>query len=737
MAITVLPAIRLFKLSTAHTHYSFRVNDLDEVEHISYGPEVDDVASLVQVENPGRLVAFAPQPEECDNDSISSKDILSQEFSGFNTGDYRVPALIVQAADGTRATDPRFVSYRIYAGTPLLSELPCAYAGKCEGVETLELKLQDSVTGVSSYLSYTVFPECDVIVRGVRIVNEGASTVDLSRVMSLQLDLRSGSYDMVRLAGAWARERHMERSAVHHGVQSISSTRGMSSHMMNPAFALTDRHATEDSGDAYGFILAYSGNFLGEVELDQMESTRVVLGINPALFSWKLESGEAFEAPQAFMTYSREGLGGMSRQFHDFFRQHWLPERWALAERPILINNWEATYFDFTTEKLLNIARTAAALGVEMLVLDDGWFGKRPDDFSGLGDWTVNTAKLGNMAELARGINALGMKFGLWFEPEMISQDSDLYRAHPDWAISIPGRSRSLGRHQMILDFGRPEVVDCIFRQMKKLLDEVNIEYIKWDCNRHMTENYSAVLPAERQGEAAHRFVLGTYRLYRMLLAEFPNLLIEGCSGGGGRFDAGILRYSPQIWCSDNSDAGERVDIQLGTSLFYPASTMGAHVSACPNHQTGRVTRFETRGHIAMSGTFGYELDLAKLNDEERAMVSCQTAQYHRLNPILASGDFYRLNELDDNDALDGWCVVAKDRQKGFVTIYRRNVIANFRGSRFKLKGLDEHAIYRLDDPYRSGELIVSGGALMTQGFWFELPPGDNASRLIEFSVVS
>ena len=730
MSITVFENPLLFKLSTDHTHYSFRINRIGLAEHVSYDAAVEDGSGLCQLAEAVNAHPFEPYWTDLTAfPQANCKDLLPQEFGGFNTGDYRIPALISKGEDGTPATDWRYVSYRVYSGVPILEELPCAYVGNDRDVQTLELKLADSVTGLAVYLEYVVFPRCDVIVRGLRVVNEGRQTVTLERVMSLQLDLPAGDYDSLSLVGYYGQERLPERRALGRGVLQLSSVRGISSHGVNPAFAVMEQEATEDHGRVWGFMLAYSGNFLGEIEVPQMRSPRVLLGIHPELFSWRLRPGESFTAPQAFMSFTDEGVGGMSRHFHDFFRSHWLPSRWALCQRPILINNWEATYFDFNEERLLAIARTAAPLGVDMLVLDDGWFGRRRDDTSSLGDWFVNADIIPDMAGMVRKINALGMKFGLWFEPEMVSENSGFFREHPEWVIQISGRGRSIGRHQMMLDMGNPEVVDAIFRQMKKLLETVHVEYIKWDCNRTMTECGSSCLSADRQGEVAHRFVLGTYSLYRKLLNAFPYLLIEGCAGGGGRFDAGILRYSPQIWCSDVSDACERMRIQMGTSLFYPCSAMGAHVSACPNHQTGRVTPFATRGNVALSGTFGYELDLAKLSKEEQDMVREQTALYHQLNPLVASGDLFRLEAPGRLDKVLCWSFISKDKTQGFVVLCRPQMRPYAAPLRIRLKGLRPEAYYQIDGNR------LTGKALMSVGICVALEERDAASRILRVTM--
>ncbi|MGN0869642.1 MAG: alpha-galactosidase, partial [Victivallales bacterium] len=542
--------------------------------------------------------------------------------------------------------------------------------------------------------------------------------------MSAQLDLPHTGFDFVQLSGSWSRERHPERTPLHSGIQSIRSVRGASGHQNSPAIALAAHDATEYSGDVYGAVLAYSGNFLIEAECEQYGTARLCAGINPENFSWMLAPGESFETPEVYLTYSGEGLGGMSRNLHDFMRSHLIRDGWADRKRPLLVNSWEAAYFDFDSAKLLGIAESAAKLGIEMLVLDDGWFGARNDDTTSLGDWFVNTDKIGDLGELVKKINALGVKFGLWFEPEMISEKSELYRKHPEWVLHEPGRRRSIGRQQMLLDMSRPDVVQYLFETISNILHSANIEYVKWDMNRNLTEVYSDTLPPERQGEVAHRFMLGVYRLHEMLLKEFPGLLIEGCSGGGGRFDAGMLGYVPQIWCSDDTDAMERILIQLGTSYFYPVSTIGAHVSVCPNHITGRSTPFATRGNIALSGTFGYELDLTRLAEEDQALVRKQVADYHRYHHIIATGDLYRLSDSFKVNPFDAWMYVSKDRKEALVTAVCRFCQPNS-GVRFvRPRGLDPETVYEVDG------MQVSGATLMSVGFQAKLEPGDGASRI-------
>ena len=722
MSIQFFEDRKLFVLSCRSVSYAFYIDRNRRAVHLHFGGKVIGETGLVEQEIRKGHSSFSPwAPGEKPEDSV---DALPLEFSGFNSGDFRIHSAAVLTENGSSITDALYVSHRIFQGKEPLPGLPAAFASRTGNVETLEVTMRDTACDVEFLLRYSVFEECDVIVRSVAARNRTASPVVIRRLMSAQLDFPHTAFDFVQLSGSWSRERHAVRTPLHPGIQTIRSVRGSSGHQNSPALALCAHDATEYSGDVYGALLAYSGNFRMEVECEQYGTSRLCLGINPETFSWTLAPGETFETPEAFLTFSAEGFSGMSRNFHDFLRNHLIRGGWAEKKRPLLVNSWEAAYFDFDSEKLLGIAKSAAALGIEMLVLDDGWFGVRNDDTTSLGDWFVNREKIGDLGELVRKINALGLKFGLWFEPEMISEKSELYRKHPDWVLHEPGRRRSIGREQMVLDLSRPEVVQYLFDTIAGVLRSANIEYVKWDMNRNLTEVYSAALPPERQGEVAHRYMLGVYRLHEMLLEAFPNLLIEGCSGGGGRFDAGMLGYVPQIWCSDDTDAMERIRIQLGTSLFYPVSAMGAHVSVCPNHITGRSTPFATRGNIALSGTFGYELDLTKLSPEDRLLVREQVADYHKYHDLIANGDLHRLSDAFSVNAFDAWMYVSKDRREALITAVCRFAEPNA-GVRFvRPRGLDPETVYEVDG------MRISGATLMALGLRMDLPPGDGASRL-------
>ncbi|MDD3155231.1 MAG: alpha-galactosidase [Victivallaceae bacterium] len=728
MGIEYFASKRLFVLSTTHTTYAFYINAMNVPVHLYYGRHVSDNAELLAMDFSADRPAFSPHPEK--GKSRDSNEVLALEFSGDNSGDFRVTGVRVVGENGDSASDAFYTTHRMKKGKYAIPGLPAAHAAQSEA-ETLELELEDSCAKARYILYYSVFDDEDVITRAVRIINISDGPVRLERMMSAQIDFPVGDYDLLSFHGSWARERHAERLPLGHGVRSIRSCRGASSHASNPCVALMAHDATEMFGDVYGFALVYSGNFAIEAELGQYDTPRITLGIDPGSFCWHLEPGEDFYTPEAVLGYSAEGLNGLSRNFHDFVRNHILNAYWSRQIRPILINNWEATYFDFNADKLREIGKMSSELGIEMLVLDDGWFGKRDTDNCSLGDWVVNQEKLGNFETLVSDLNRMKLKFGLWFEPEMVSPDSDLYRAHPEWTLHTPGRQKMIGRTQYILDFSRDEVADYIYEAICKILSTVNVEYVKWDMNRNMTEVFSAALPPERQGEVAHRYIKNVYRVLARLIQAFPHLLIEGCSGGGGRFDLGMLYYTPQIWCSDDSDAIERLSIQAGTSCFYPASTMGAHVSVCPNHQTGRVTPFTTRGYVAQCGTFGYELDPTKLSEEDRMLIREQIATYHRSHDLVVEGDLYRLTPCWKTNPVEGMLFVGKAKRRAMMVIVRRQAVPCGPNLCIKLAGLVPELRYRTGDGHS-----FYGDTLMNCGYPLEkLEQRDGASLLVELEA--
>ena len=737
MSITYISADRTLTLQTRNTTYQMQITESGYLRHLYYGRAIPNECQAHQL---ARLdVAFSPNPHHLGLARSFSLDTQPQEYSTANTGDFRVPALMAVTADGRYGNALTYVSHDIRPGKYALEGLPCATAGEGE-CDTLSIVMKDADTGLTVELLYGVYAAEDVITRAARIVNNGEQTVTLSRASSLTLDLPYGDWQLVHFQGRHAMERQMERVDIMHGIQSVASTRGASSHHHNPFVILADRNATEEVGECVGVMPVYSGNHRTDVEKDQMDSVRVVSGINPELFRWTLEPGEAFTCPEAILSFTHTGLGQLSRNYHRFIREHIARSAWNHKTRPVLLNNWEATYFNFNTDKILEIARQAKEMGVELLVLDDGWFGNRFDDNRALGDWFVNEEKLpGGLDRLIEGVNALGLRFGIWMEPEMVSEDSDLYRAHPDWALTVPGRHPALGRNQLILDMGRADVVEYLYNIISGLLKKHHIEYVKWDMNRNMTDVYSRVLPAERQGEAAHRYMLGVYSLLERLTTAFPDVLWEGCAGGGGRFDAGMLCYFAQFWLSDDTDALERLTIQHGSTFGYPVSTMGAHVSICPNHQTGRTVPLGTRAVVAMSGTFGYELDPAHLTADERTQVQGQIARFKAWYDVIQNGDYYRLTAPGEGRCM-AWQFVSPDKGEALLNVVVTHTTPNMRPIHLRLRGLDPDATYRVAEmdiegsvgitdmtamKPREGEACHSGAALMYAGLTLPFMGGD------------
>lgn len=719
----------LFTLQAKNTTYAFAALESGLLAHVYFGKKVedDDLSYLLALDrNPWTLKVNA-------RDAGTVMDSTPFEYPCHGLGDYREPCLMVMDNAGMSTCDLRYVSHKVYGGKPKIETadgfIPATFADENEA-STLEITCADKVSGLEATLIYTAFKGLDVITRSVRLKNNGSESINIRRVLSACVDFESSDYDLITLNGSWARERAIERSHLHHGKQGVDSVKGESSHQNNPFCALVSPNADEDIGEAFGFNLVYSGNFFLQAEVTQHKHTRFVMGINHFDFNWLLEKGEEFAAPEVVMVHSSNGIGEMSRTFHDLYRQHLIRGEYRDKRRPILINNWEATYFNFNTEKLIDIAKQASQLGIEMLVMDDGWFGHRDSDNSSLGDWFVYEKKInGGLKHLVDEVNKLGMKFGIWFEPEMISPDSELYKAHPDWAIQIKGRPMSMSREQYVLDYSNKEVRDYIYGLMKKVLDSANIEYIKWDMNRQLTEVGSTYLPANRQRELWHRYVLGVYDVMNRLTTDYPHILLENCSGGGARFDAGMLYFSPQIWCSDDTDAIERLKIQHGTSMCYPASAMGAHVSDCPNHTVGRTTPFATRGDVAMVGTFGYELDVTRIPQEDRDAIPGQIAEFNKYNHIIRTGDQYRIGNMFRDTTWDAWIFVEKDKSEAIFTFVQVLGRPNFPARRIKLKGLDENARYRNE---QTGE-VHSGSALMNAGI---IVPVDGDFKSVKYHFI-
>jgi len=703
---------KVFHLHTPATSYIMQVAGNGTLAHVYWGRRLQS-GSWPGMRNEKDN---APTPARPDlGDRNYSPNTQLQEFPGYGTGDFRHPAYQVRLANGTTVTDLRYIAHRITAGKPRLDGLPATYAESAAEAATLEIELRDQTSGLGVFLSYTVFTQHDAIARSVRFVNDGRAPMRLARAYSASVDFPHARFELLHLSGDWARERELFRRRLAPGLQSIESRRGASGLEHNPFIALLSPGAGEEHGDVYAFSLVYSGSFAAQVEVGQYRTTRVSMGINDFDFEWLLEPGQSFQAPELVMVYSGNGLGAMSRSYHQLYRHRLCRGAFRDQPRPVLINNWEATYFDFDAAKLETIASAGSELGIELFVLDDGWFGKRDSDNSSLGDWVVNRRKLpGGLADLAGRVNRLGMQFGLWFEPEMISADSDLYRAHPDWCLHVPEHARSESRHQLVLDLSRKDVCTHVLEAVSAVLRSAPIRYVKWDMNRNMTEIGSALLPATRQRETAHRYMLGLYGILETLTSRFPQVLFESCASGGGRFDPGMLYYMPQTWTSDNSDAVSRLKIQYATSLVYPASSMGSHVSAVPNHQVGRVTPLRTRGNVAMSGNFGYELDLSRLGQEEKIEVKRQVAQYKALRRLIQFGDFHRLrNPFEGNDT--AWMFVAPDRSEAFVVYVQVLAEANAPLGWLPLRGLDPAARYRCaeDGKTYGGDQLMYAGLLL------------------------
>ncbi|WP_125702158.1 alpha-galactosidase [Lacticaseibacillus daqingensis] len=650
---------------------------------------------------------------------------ICAEWPGGGQGDYRYPAFQMRQHNGSPLASLRFKALQIREGKPVLEGLPQFFVVSDDEAETLVLTLTDTTTAVEVTLYYTIYRAFASIIRRVEVRNLGAVPVRLDEIMSASIDLRPQAFDVIQLNGDWAREANVEREPVHTGTKVLRSNRGMSSAQQNPFFALVTPETTEQSGEVFGFALVYSGNFICRIEKDPNALVRAQIGIDSENFSWHLDPGAQFETPEAVLTYSEAGLNGMSQIFHQIIGQRLIPTRYQHMERPILVNNWEATTFNFDRERLLKIAKAGQAVGAELFVLDDGWFGHRDDDTSSLGDWVEYPGKLqGGLVGLSKTIHRWGMKFGLWFEPEMISQNSQLYRTHPDWRLCDPSYTPAVGRHQYLLDLTMPAVRDYLFERISAVIDLVGIDYIKWDMNRPMTDVFSCHLPADQQGEVAHRYVLGLYALISRLTARYPQVLFEGCASGGGRFDMGMLAYMPQIWTSDNTDAIARLRIQYGTSLIYPQSTMGAHVSAAPNEQVGRMTTIETRQNVATSGVLGYELDLTELTTADVDAVKARVKQYKQLRQLLQYGRMIRLRSpFETNEA--SWVIVDETQTQAVVFFTRVLAQANQLVMPLKLAGLDARADYRVEGRICGGDELMSVGLTLTpprhQDFWSKM----------------
>ena len=695
MAIIFHKQSKCFHLYNNEVSYIMRIMENGQLENLYYGKKIHDKEDFAYFHDEAmrsQMSVCIPEP------GLLSMQYTRQEYPSYGTGDYRSPAVTIAQENGSRIIDFKYAGHEIYSGKKEILPLPATYVEEKEEAETLEVTLHDNVMDTDLILSYTIYEAYPVITRNTKFVHKGKEKIVLERAMSASVEFLDMDYEMVQLSGGWSRERYVKNRKLEMGIQSIQSLNGTccgAEH--NPFLALKRPHTTESQGEVYGFSLVYSGNYLGQVEVSTFDMTRVMMGINPEDFSWELKSGESFQTPEVVMVYSDKGLNKMSQTYHRLYRKRLMHGEWRDKARPILLNNWEATYFDFNEEKILTIAKKAKEAGVELFVLDDGWFGARNDDYRGLGDWYVNLEKLPDgISGLSKKVEELGLKFGLWVELEMVNKDSDLYRAHPDWIISAPNRFESHARHQNVLDFSRKEVVDYIYEMIAKVIRESSISYIKWDMNRYMSEPYSKGSAPCEQGKVMHKYILGVYDLYTRLTTEFPHILFESCASGGARFDPAMLYFAPQTWCSDDTDASERTKIQYGTSYVYPLVSMGSHVSAVPNHQMHRITPIETRANVAYFGTFGYELDLNLLSDAEIETVKKQIAfmKEHR-ELIQMDGDFYRLlSPFEGNET--AWMVVSSDKTQAVAAFYQRLNKVNASWLRLKLDGLDANTKYEV-----------------------------------------
>lgn len=709
MPITFDEKRKIFKLDTLDSTYAIGIRE-GYLIHLYYGKKIPD-DNLLDLPFRGYFATISPKNVHVD-DYKFSLDVQPMEYSCNGSGDYRLAALSIKDSMGRTTTDIRYLDHKIYDGKPKLKGLPATYCNDDSEAQTLELITIDKFTGAKVTLYYTAFANYSVVTESVKVENTGKETFEIEKVASCCVNFPSMDYNMINLSGVWSRERRVITRHLAHGIQSVASKRGSSSHNHNPFVALVDDKGGEDFGDAFGFNLVYSGNFSADIETDYLDCTRLVMGINPIDFTWVVEPGDEFQSPEVVMVYSDSGMGKMSRTFHDLYNNNLIRGEWKNKKRPLLINSWEGSGFDFDQETLVRYAKEAKKLGIELLVMDDGWFGHRDSDNSSLGDWFVNESKLkGGLTKLIERVNAEGIQFGIWYEPEMISEDSELYKAHPDWCVHVEGREQSPARQQYVIDMTRQDVRDCIFNQMYDVLSKNNIAYLKWDYNRAITEPASVMLDARHSKEFFHRFILGTYDLMDRITSAFPHILFESCAGGGGRFDAGMLYYMPQAWASDNTDPIERLTIQFGTTMCYPASSMGAHVSACDR------TGIETKAAVAMAGTFGYELDPKEMSEEDKEKVKEQVKNYHRYYNVIHFGDLYRIIAPTDDEFKCAWEYVAKDKSEALLNV----VIKNRAPHDFlliKMKGLDPEKMYRdeTDGEIYSGALLMNAGINLTDG---------------------
>ena len=716
MSIHISKDERLFHLETEKSSYIFRVLENQQLQHLYYGKRIrvkENYENLASYQTRGFEVSYTADEEQI------QLSMISNEYASYGKGDFRHPGYQVQDVTGSRITELKYQGYTLSTGKKRLEILPSTFDDEGDRSEVLTITLKDDVIGLVVKLNYTVFPKQNVIVRNVEFINEGEDELKLLKAMSLQLDLPDDEFDFIHFSGAWLRERQLYRTALRPGVQSIDSLRYSSSPQNNPFFMLSRKNTTEESGEVYGFNFVYSGNFQNSIEVDHFSTTRVLVGVNPVEFEYLLEPKMSFMTPEAVMSYSAQGMNVLSQQLAIFYREHLVNPHFAKRPRPIVLNSWETMYFNLTTDKVLELAKCGQQLGVELFVLDDGWFGHREGDNSSLGDWTTDYRRLPKgISYIADEIHKMGMQFGLWFEPEMISIDSELYRTHPEWMICTPHRKPSVGRHQYVLDFTNQEVIDYLFDAISSIIQETKLEYIKWDYNRHITDAFTATLPATKQMEFGHRYILGVYQLLERLTKAYPEVLFESCSSGGGRFDLGMMYYAPQAWTSDDTDPIERLKIQHGTSYGYSLSMMSAHVSASPNEQSGRRTSLDTRAGVAYFGVFGYELDVTTLEAAEAEKVKEQIDFYKRYREVFQYGNFYRIRSPFEDDVVD-WQVVSSD--KSTAILLHTSLISHLNPgySLVKFCGLDEdkrYTISGMDEEFFGDELMNAGIKIIPEG---------------------
>lgn len=736
--INVNEQTREFHLTNGHISYIFRVMpELNQLESVYFGKAVHvqkDLHNLDEYE-PGSGCQQLPKT------GIASLEHRRQEYPTYGTTDFRKPAFEIKYPSGDKISAFKYLDYTIEAGAPDLGVMP--HVRYAQNAQTLSIRLKDNYSKLYLTLNYTIFSDLDIIVRNAVFENQDSKTYSLLAAKSASLDLPTANYDLITLNGAWARERHVNRTPLRPGLQEIGSIRGATGHIHDPFVALAQPNTTQNLGEAIGMTLMYSGNHQESIDVNTYGVTRIMTGISDADFNWKLEAGKKFITPQAVFSYSDRGLNGLSHNYHDLIRQHIINKEWQTPQRPVLINNWEATYYDFNEEKLLTLAKNAKEIGCDLFVLDDGWFGhSRMSDTGYMGDWEVDPAKLPNgLDHLVKKIRDLDMKFGIWFEPEALSMDTKLYQDHPDWLLGNPNKHLSQGRNQYLVDFANPDAVEALYQKMVKIIDQVHPDYIKWDMNRNITEPYSNYLSADKQGEVFHRYIMGVYRLYQKLTNKYPNILFESCAGGGGRFDLAMFYYAPQAWTSDDTDAYERWQIQTGTSYVYPPAVMGAHVSIVPNHQTGRITPLKTRANIAMFGSFGYEFDLTKLSTQEKEELKQATKRFHQFHDLIFNGDFYRLEP--SNPKHGAWQVSSKDKKHAVVCYFYGLSEPNHGYYHLKLTGLDPDQLYEVNDKRRLyGDELMNIGLPLTEDYhkheddYWSKPMMDFDSKLFEIKAI-